>query len=101
MLALTFHSSRSDPSTRRDRTERRVQGFAKQINNMVEAYTEWVYCNREGGFESGLGPSPQDTINAQGTRTIMLLDVYRMNSLLFLGIIYLNISQECRRLPTR
>ncbi|KAJ7727400.1 hypothetical protein B0H16DRAFT_1779478 [Mycena metata] len=36
------HPKRMDFRTRRDRVQRRVEGFQKQMNNMVETYIEWV-----------------------------------------------------------
>ncbi|KAJ7734622.1 hypothetical protein B0H16DRAFT_1695815 [Mycena metata] len=36
------HPKRMDFRTRRDRVQRRVEGFQKQMDNMVETYIEWV-----------------------------------------------------------
>ncbi len=67
---------RKGSSTRRDRTERLNEGFARQTKAMVEAYMDWSYRTREGGLESCLAPDARDA-SAQGTSTIILLDIFR------------------------
>ncbi|KAJ7041444.1 hypothetical protein C8F04DRAFT_1177279 [Mycena alexandri] len=47
------HPKRLDFRTRRDRVQRRVEGFEKQMDNMVSTYIEWVGEGEAAPFREG------------------------------------------------
>ena len=78
-LTVNAHSTRSAPSTRRDRTEKLHQGFRKQMRDLVEAYMDWSFRIRDAGLDGTLSPDPRNA-SAQGTRSIKLFDIFGISS---------------------
>lgn len=64
-----------DSRTRRDRTQRRVNAFNKQLEAMADAYMGWCLAVEEGG---GLGSSckPQVDDLVQETRDVLVVDIF-------------------------
>lgn len=62
-----------DFRTRRDRVQRRVEGFQKQMDNMVETYIEWV----------GEGEAPPCREGVAGGYLIRVVDLLGMCSFFF------------------
>ncbi|KAJ7027665.1 hypothetical protein C8F04DRAFT_1266767 [Mycena alexandri] len=69
------HPKRMDLRTRRDRVQRRVDGFASQMDNMILTYIEWV----------GEGEAPPCREGQEGgyrIRVVDLLDNYDLDAVL-------------------
>jgi hypothetical protein len=67
-----YSGEREDPRTRRDRINRRTDGFALQMNDIIDAYIEWSHT------QSKLGPTdhcPEESV--QGTYKVQVVDVFR------------------------
>jgi hypothetical protein len=60
--------------TRRDRTERRNQRFAIQLEGMTDAYMEWYATLGQEGVGGGNPVELEGEINSQ---TIIVVDVFR------------------------
>jgi len=71
---LSRHT-RLDPRTRRDRTERRTQGFVTQLENMIDAYMTWQASLEKGCLDSVPVPPPADEV--EGLYHITVMDVFR------------------------
>ncbi|KAF8335247.1 hypothetical protein F5887DRAFT_1079213 [Amanita rubescens] len=72
-------SQKKDYRTRRDRVQRRHEGFTMQLSAMVRAYQKWSYNIRDhGGIDASVGGSYQsDGMICEGTSEIVVLDTYR------------------------
>jgi hypothetical protein len=66
---------REDPRTRRDRINRRTDGFALQMNDIVDAYIEWSYTQSKLGPNDHPPEAAEETI--QGTYKVQVVDVFR------------------------
>jgi hypothetical protein len=70
-----FRHTRLDPRTRRDRTERRTQGFATQLDDMLVAYMMWQASLKDGCLDSV--PAPPSPNEVEGLYHIAIMDVFR------------------------
>ncbi|KAG6848526.1 hypothetical protein H0H93_016281 [Arthromyces matolae] len=68
-----------DYRTRRDRTERRTEGFARQMEGITEAYIEWA--NRLGDSALVQGPVLSDDGDVESCITLRVMDAYHTYSL--------------------
>jgi hypothetical protein len=65
--------NRLDPRTRRDRTERRSQGFATQLEDMIVGYMAWQASLKGGCLDSVPEPPLPDEV--EGLYHITVMDV--------------------------
>lgn len=70
-----FRHTRLDPRTRRDRTERRTQGFVAQLEDMVVAYMSWQASLEGGCLDSMPVHPPADEV--EGLYHITVMDMFR------------------------
>ncbi|KAJ7747908.1 hypothetical protein DFH07DRAFT_869390 [Mycena maculata] len=85
-----------DPRTRRNRTQKRVDAFSKQIETMADAYVSWSAATAEGGLGSSYELSADAVV--QETREVLVVDVfsaYHDNLALIAGDRY--VSSGCVR----
>ena len=80
LASLKFVSRRGyhrGSKNRRDRLEKLVNGFSKQIEDMVLMYQRWCFRMKDAGLYDGLGgisPPNDDLDVVDGTAQIILID---------------------------
>ncbi|KAH7905207.1 hypothetical protein BJ138DRAFT_1018025 [Hygrophoropsis aurantiaca] len=77
---LTSHQRRTDYRTRRDRTQRRVDAFNHQMDELTDAYLQWSLASAESGirgfFESHqVNTTGTHDVNA-GQTTVKVVDIF-------------------------
>jgi hypothetical protein len=73
-IYLIDRRQRTDPRTRRDRIERRNQGFKMQIMGIVDGYIAWQEAIGEKGLDATLPSLPRELV--QGEYKIQVVDVF-------------------------
>lgn len=63
-----------DYRTRRNRIQRRTEGFARQISAIVDAYMQWMFEMGDDALTESYVPPPQAI--SQGTYKIKVLDMF-------------------------
>jgi hypothetical protein len=67
---------RTDPRTRRNRTEQRTAAFRSQIEDIVDAYTAWSAAMGEDGLNGECVEPPEGDV--QGTCLVRVVDAFCM-----------------------
>jgi hypothetical protein len=70
-----------DPRTRRDRIERRNEGFKYQFTGIVDAYIAWQEAIGEEGLDAGPPSVPKESL--QGVYKVQVFDVFCKHITLF------------------
>jgi hypothetical protein len=71
----TEKKTRVDPRTRRDRLERRTQGFNAQMPAIIEAYLLWSETVEKNGLDGEYGKPAEELV--EGKYSVDVLDVFR------------------------
>ena len=73
-LYRRLHGNTLDYRTRRNRTQRRTDGFARQISAIADAYMRWMFEMGDDALTKSYVPPPQATV--QGSYKIKVLDMF-------------------------
>ena len=74
LVYLNDRRQRTDPRSRRDRTELRNDGFKIQIVGIVDGYVAWQEAIGDKGLDATLPSLPSELV--QGEYKIQVVDVF-------------------------
>ncbi|KAG6824531.1 hypothetical protein H0H92_006579, partial [Tricholoma furcatifolium] len=72
---INEHGKPKDFRTRRDRTEKRTQGFEQQMEGATDSYMEWA--NRMGDEGLTMGPSTSHNGSVENALALQVIDVFQ------------------------
>jgi hypothetical protein len=75
LISTAYRRKHSGGRNRHDRLEKLVNGFSKQMDDMVRMYQDWSFRMKGSGLRHSLSPSSNE--NVEGSATIILFDTHR------------------------
>lgn len=72
---LRTRGNRWDNRNRRERLQRLVEGFSKQMEDMVCAFQQWCFRMKDARLSDGISPPNDEAV--EGTARIILFDTHR------------------------